>query len=288
MKLVILLSAAAALFAQQPQIENGRVETRASAGSLSSQLAQFGRGPFWAGYSEPIAPGHRGDMCNERNSGAPLRLEGQTTLVVLIRIENSQVDQLRLTSPDCRLDAGGLPFYWVNNVPAAESVAWLKSNVQGNNPDRAISAIALHAGPQADQALDEFLTPAQPERIREKALFWLGNSRGARGLDVLLQTARNDKDPRMRSKALFWLAQKAGNAQARETIQNAVASDPELSVKEQAVFALRQLPNNEGVPALIDVARNHRDPAVRKKAMFWLGQSKDPRAVEFFAQVLKP
>jgi hypothetical protein len=39
---------------------------------------------------------------------------------------------------------------------------------------------------------------------------------------------------------------------------------------------------------LINLAKSHRDPAVRKKAMFWLGQSKDPRAVEFFAQVLKP
>jgi len=41
------------------------------------------------------------------------------------------------------------------------------------------------------------------------------------------------------------------------------------------------------VPLLINVAKNNPDPAVRKKAMFWLGQSKDPRALDFFTQVLK-
>jgi len=52
------------------------------------------------------------------------------------------------------------------------------------------------------------------------------------------------------------------------------------------VFALSQLPKDEGVPKLIEVARSHRDAAVRKQAMFWLGQSRDPRALAFFEQVL--
>ncbi len=41
------------------------------------------------------------------------------------------------------------------------------------------------------------------------------------------------------------------------------------------------------MPLLIQVARTHSNPAVKKQAMFWLGQSKDPRAVDFFAEVLK-
>jgi hypothetical protein len=35
------------------------------------------------------------------------------------------------------------------------------------------------------------------------------------------------------------------------------------------------------------VAKNNPDLAVRKRAMFWLGQSKDSRALDFFSQVLK-
>jgi HEAT repeat protein len=58
-------------------------------------------------------------------------------------------------------------------------------------------------------------------------------------------------------------------------------------VKKRAVFALSQLPKEEGVPLLIKVARTNANPAVRKQAMFWLGQSRDPRAVDFFAEILR-
>ena len=52
------------------------------------------------------------------------------------------------------------------------------------------------------------------------------------------------------------------------------------------MFALSQLPKEEGVPLLIRVAQSNRNPQVRKQAMFWLGQSNDPRALAFFEQVL--
>ena len=70
------------------------------------------------------------------------------------------------------------------------------------------------------------------------------------------------------------------------TIASAVDNDPDTEVKKKAVFALSQLPRDEGVPKLIDVARNNRNPAVRKQAIFWLGQSHDPRAAQFFEDIL--
>jgi hypothetical protein len=47
------------------------------------------------------------------------------------------------------------------------------------------------------------------------------------------------------------------------------------------------LRGGEGVTRLIEVARNNRNPEVRKQAMFWLGQSQDPRALAFFEEVLR-
>jgi hypothetical protein len=35
------------------------------------------------------------------------------------------------------------------------------------------------------------------------------------------------------------------------------------------------------------VARAHRDPEVRRAAFFWLGESEDPRALDFLAEVLR-
>src|SRR3989440_12415457 len=50
--------------------------------------------------------------------------------------------------------------------------------------------------------------------------------------------------------------------------------------------ALSQLRRDEGVAALIRIARTHASPSVRKKALFWLGQSDDPRAIALFEELL--
>ena len=329
MKAILLLTIAAAALALQPTVDNAKLETRAFSGTLAAELTRLGAGPFWVAYSEPIIAGQHGDMCSwnrngnddsGRTPGTPMRLEGEIALVILIRIENGQPDQLRVTSPDCHLDAGNLPFYWLTGIPAAESVAWLRTQANGARGETAIIAISLHSDAAADQALEELSATTQPVEVRKRAAFWSGNSRGARGIATLkrmlatdpnsdvrdrvvmaltqskdhsgiplvVEAARSDKDPHIRGQALFWLAQKAAAQVSKEAIQNALANDPDSAVRERAVFALSQLPNAEGVPLLIDLAKTHRDPAVRKKAMFWLGQSKDPRALDFFAQVLKP
>ncbi len=308
----------AAASAQQPAIENAKLDTRAFAGTLSTQLAQFGAGPFWAGYTEPTAA-RRQEFCQGYGTNAPVRLEGDTAFVVLVRIEDGQVDQLRVSSPDCKLDGGGLPFHWIENVPADASVAWLKSQTTGDRAEQAIFAIAQHSGAAADRALDDLTAPGQTEKVRERTAFWLGASRGATGVEGLkrmlasdpddrvreqvifglsqskdpagmnavIDAARSDKSARVRQRALFWLAQKAGDKQAAEVISNAALNDSDRAVKESAVFALQQLPPDRGIPLLINLAKNNTDPGVRKKAMFWLGQSNDPRALEFIAQVLK-
>jgi HEAT repeat protein len=84
---------------------------------------------------------------------------------------------------------------------------------------------------------------------------------------------------------LFWLAQRAGE-EAVGAISDAIANDPETDLKRRAVFALSQLPKSEGVPLLIQIARTNANPVVRKQAMFWLGQSRDPRALQFFQEIL--
>ena len=40
------------------------------------------------------------------------------------------------------------------------------------------------------------------------------------------------------------------------------------------------------MPLLIQVAKTNTNAVVRKQAMFWLGQSHDPRALAFFEEVL--
>ena len=103
----------------------------------------------------------------------------------------------------------------------------------------------------------------------------------------LLRLARTSAVPRETQRAaVFWLGQAAGEAATRGLTELVDDASVELEVKESAVFALSQLRHEDGVPALIRIARTHASPSVRKKALFWLGQSDDPRAIALFEEIL--
>jgi hypothetical protein len=265
-----------------------------------------------------------GDSISQR--GARVMLEPSTEFIVLARMEAGRVSRIRTFTPDCKLDAGGMPVVWLKDVTPDESVAWLTPLVTsapdaGEQKDRvgktAMTAIALHNVPAADRALESFVAPSRPEWLRSDTAFWLGSTRGEAGARVLTRMLAQDPSDRVREKVTFGLSvskvpsalttliatarddrstkvrsqalfwlAQKAGKEAMATISGAIDTDPEIEVKKKAVFALSQLPADEGVPKLIEVARSHRNPEVRKQAMFWLGQSKDPRAAKFFEDVL--
>jgi HEAT repeat protein len=103
----------------------------------------------------------------------------------------------------------------------------------------------------------------------------------------LLQIARqSDISRKVRRTAVFWLGQAAGDAATRGLTDLVEDRSADHEVRETAVFALSQRPKDEGVPALIKIARDNRDPELRRKAIFWLGQSDDPRALSLFEELL--
>jgi hypothetical protein len=273
--------------AAQPRLTNARVTERAVAGGLDAtvrQIVDAATEPAWIAWAAPVADGRsnmccfsgdwnggmtRGGQCRlEPGSGTTImtrdteratRLELPDTFFVFVRVENREIERVRMFSEDCGVDAGGRPVTWLTGVAPAESVALLAS-VAGNAAAAnramkgAVSALAQHGGPEAIQPL--------------------------------IRLARQAPDTKVRGEALFWLSQRAG-ARAAAAITEAIEHDPETEVKKRAVFALSQLPADDGVPKLIEVARTHRNLAVKKQAMFWLGQSKDPRALAFFEEILK-
>jgi hypothetical protein len=344
--------ATAAVAAPPPGVTNAKIETRSGAAGLlavvKAELAVL-RGPAWLGWSVPTTD--RGSSCcwsGDDSGGASCRgcrlegerrfdvvgrsdeavkLEGSDRVRVLLRAEGGRVSKIRAFSEDCPLDAGGLPLVWIEDARPAESVALLVTYVGRSQDeprggkrldDSAVAAIASHADPSADAALERFVAPEQPLELRKQAAFWMGNQRGPRGYEVLrrlvkddadrrfrehvvfaltqsrepkavdtiVEVAHRDPDAHVRGQALFWLAQSAAR-RAPAAIKAALDDDPEVEVKKKAVFALSQLPKDEGVPLLIKVAETHSSYEVRKQAMFWLGQSQDPRALAFFEDVLK-
>jgi len=66
-----------------------------------------------------------------------------------------------------------------------------------------------------------------------------------------------------------------------------VDKDSDVEIQKEALFALSQLSDNEGVPKLIYISQSHPNSEVRKQAIFWLGQSGDPRAVDALVKLVK-
>jgi hypothetical protein len=58
-------------------------------------------------------------------------------------------------------------------------------------------------------------------------------------------------------------------------------------IKEQLIFVLSQRSRDgKALEKLMDIARTDKDRDLRGKAVFWLGQSKDPRAVKFLEDLI--
>jgi hypothetical protein len=147
-----------------------------------------------------------------------------------------------------------------------------------------VTDLGTVSAPQAARAL---ILVAQRERRAEQAIFAAMIADSAVVWPDLLALAKNDDAPKSsRKSAVFWLSQAAGDAATRGLSDLAEDERQDRDVREQAVFALSQRPHDEGVPILIRLARANRDPAIRRKALFWLGQSDDPRALALFEAIL--
>jgi hypothetical protein len=105
---------------------------------------------------------------------------------------------------------------------------------------------------------------------------------------MLMRIARNERRPRAtREGATFWLGQLAEEPATRGLAELVGDDTLDRKVRESAIFALSQRRDREGVPALINVVRTSPDPELRKKALFWLAQSKDPRALDLIEELLR-
>jgi hypothetical protein len=99
----------------------------------------------------------------------------------------------------------------------------------------------------------------------------------------LLRVARDDDRPTgVRRTALTWLAMGVSDKLGLSD----EPSDDADELRKQAVFVLSQRPKGEAIPELIDIARSSKHPAVRRDAIFWLGQTGDRRAADLYAELL--
>ena len=210
--------------------------------------------------------------------------------------------------------------FWLSQVNTERALGYLEDILKNANDDKiadkAIFAISQHNSSRASQMLRDYASnPNADFKLRDKAIFWLGQRRGNENTAFLKDLYGKERDAKLRDKIIFALSQQRGNegwlmdiaTSESETIemrkkalfwagQNSGTSLPALTglydrmssreMKDQLIFVYSQRREREAVDKLMDIAKKESDRELRKKAIFWLGQSKDPRAAEFLMQLI--
>jgi HEAT repeat protein len=212
----------------------------------------------------------------------------------------------------------------VNTDRAAQALEdLLKSSTNDELRETAVQALMQQNSPRGQAAVRAI---AEDERasadVREKAVFWLGQRQSPANATFLremfdrLGARPGGSSDAVRQKILFSLSQMHGEGNDRWLLQ--VAADPKQSVemRKQAIFSAGQtrigtaeltalypkLTDRElkgqliwvlseqndaaAVDRLFEIAKRDPDPEMRKKALFWLGQSRDPRVKQFLLDII--
>lgn len=210
--------------------------------------------------------------------------------------------------------------FWLSQVPGSTGLLEeiLKGNGDESIKDKALFALSQQNEPRSQQILRDFAGRENENGdLREKAIFWLGQRHGTenteflRGLysrltnsdlkekilfslsqqkgagneQWLMNIAVNPKeDIELRKKALFWAGQSGVPISEMSKVYDRMG-DSEM--REQVIFVLSQRQRDPAaMDKLFDIAKNEKDPELRKKAIFWLGQSRDPRVQQFLIDLI--
>jgi len=242
--------------------------------------------------------------------------------LLLSDVKTGRVVDATILDPERTYAFDSQTVFWLGNPPGEESLSFIETRFQAA-PDpevreRMLLVLSGHDEPRVCGLLRRIALEDGEKDVRLSAVFWLGtipDPRAPAGLKEiyrrnrdpeikervvfafslrpekeavveLIRIAREDADDSVRRNAVFWLGQKA-SAESVQALKDIIESPgEERELKEQAVFAVSQLPPERAVPMLIDIARTHRSSSVRKRALFWLGQTGDPAALKLFEEIL--
>jgi HEAT repeat protein len=254
---------------------------------------------------------------NYGSSDDPITGVGEMQLYALMN--DGKVSKVRTLSPQCRVSSRAT-ITDLGFVAGDESIEWLERLITPRTKVSAgaLAAISVHAGDNPLYVLVDVARDNDSFENRKDAIFWMAQVRGADAESQIEKLMFNDKNPDfrehaafalsqsdapgrvvalvrlgnkdsaadVRSKAWFWLAQ-AGSAESEVEIRKAIRDERNSGVREQAIFALSQLPDERATAALVIVIedRNLSDED-RKHALFWLAQLDSDPALAYLERIL--
>jgi tetratricopeptide (TPR) repeat protein len=210
--------------------------------------------------------------------------------------------------------------FWLSQVPGSTGLLEqiLKGNADQDIKEKALFSISQQNDPRAQQILRDFAArESEDSDLRESAIFQLGQRRSTENTEFLRALYSRVTNEDLKDKIMFSLSQQrgVGNEQWLMNIVVNPKEDVELrkkalfsasqagvatsefvslynrltdsELKDHMIFVLSQRPRDPAaMDKMFDIAKNEKDPDLRKKAIFWLGQSRDPRAQQFLIDLI--
>jgi len=156
------------------------------------------------------------------------------------------------------------------------------------NPELRKTAIRV-LGERGEAAVDDLLklfdSETSPE-VKRSVLQSLSEIKSTRIEDKLFEVARGNDTMDVRRQAIRLLGERVSKRSFEFLSATAQSTDANAEVQVQAVRSIGERRAEESVPLLIKIAKTHPNQMVRKQAIRSLGESGDPRAIEFFREVL--
>ena len=133
--------------------------------------------------------------------------------------------------------------------------------------------------------LRELFSRSHNDEIQGSIIQAMAQARTAEAMRWLIDFAR-DKSLSIdaRKNALFWAGQSGADLRQLVSLYDEMRGETEI--QNQLIFVFSQRRDREAVDKLMDIAREDPDRDLRKQAIFWLGQSRDPRAQKFLLDLI--
>jgi len=150
----------------------------------------------------------------------------------------------------------------------------------------AINAYGRARDAQALTFMQTLYTSLGNRELRRTALMQIARNENQQAAAQFLIRVAEGADAEFRKTAVARLGEIAGEQATAALQRTATSNDVDTELQKQAVSAIARRPAAESVPLLINIARTHAKPEIRRHAFILLGRTNDPAAVDFLKSVL--
>jgi HEAT repeat protein len=133
--------------------------------------------------------------------------------------------------------------------------------------------------------LRDLFSRSSNEEIQGSIIQAMSQARTTEAMRWLIDLARDQRlSIEARKNALFWAGQNGAALQQLVGLYDEMKG--QTDIQNQLIFVFSQRRDREAVDKLMEIASSDPDRDLRKQAIFWLGQSRDPRVQKFLLDLI--